>query len=119
MIPNEYELMLGNYVIDELTGEWMEVTELAVNRIVATVINRDKFPLPDGWKMAPIPLTQEVIKRFPFSKSNDLYRYAMFSFFAEDDFFIFYDGSIRTRLDYVHQLQNLFYTITGKRLKLI
>jgi hypothetical protein len=64
----------------------------------------------------PIPLTEEWLLKFGFEKSSK-------HIFKKDGFLISLDivfevflGNIVVEIKYVHQLQNLFYCLSGKEL---
>ena len=67
-------------------------------------------------ELEPIPLTEEWLLKFEFERN----KYALNSFIKNDviistDKFIYMS---RTKLKYVHQLQNLYFALTGEELKL-
>lgn len=120
------ELMIGNYVMDRVSGEWMIVEELGEN-ITASLINRDKYPLPDGWQMAYIPLTPEVLEKVGFEKkglgghNNDIFEFksimiadaSMVSNFAYCfQYRIDNDGKkYFVALNYLHEVQKLYLSL--------
>lgn len=50
------KLMLGNYFQDQ-NGNLLVVDELTSENVIFKVVDRSKFPLPDGWKAEPITTT--------------------------------------------------------------
>ena len=128
------ELRIGSLLKDNLTGEWLRVTDLSEN-IVAEVINRDKYPLPDGWQMAPIPLTPEILEKagFIFVHKTNQYGWYLtvenrslcwchsdyvsleFNAGQHDDYS---HALFEFPCKHVHQLQNLFYCLTGTELNI-
>lgn len=106
--PSEFRL--GNYVMDAISGEWMVVDELGEN-IGAVLINRDKYPLPGGWQMAPIPLTADTIQKMGFKKCS-CGGYKVNKFHLDKDFM--YNNKVK--LHNLHQLQNLYHLLTGEEL---
>ena len=107
------ELRIGNYI--EYNGE---IIKLDGSLLCCYIQNELEFPLN------PIPLTEEILLKFGFkekSKSKNFYL-GNFRFHiskpANYDGFIFCDGYdvITDKIKYVHQLQNLFYSIIGKEL---
>ena len=86
------DLRIGNYVMDRVSGEWMVTTKTGKS-IGATVINRDKDPLPDGWEMVGIELTPEIWKKLGFEQ-------------------------MRPSCTYLHEFQNHFREITGEELRI-
>ena len=76
----------------------------------------------------PIPLTEEWLKRFGFEQMK---LYTGDNCFVKEKFCVLCDGqlkncdlrltfdsdqTIRIKLDYVHQLQNLYFALTGEEL---
>lgn len=131
MIKNT-ELRLGNYVQDTVSGEWMIVDELGKS-VGATLINRDKYPLPDGWQMGYIPLTPEVMKKCGFKKGrgkhNDQWElnvdiYLNFRLHEEDYSLEIFDKEENSITPYcehlknLHTLQNLYFALTGEELEI-
>ena len=125
--PNE--LRLGNLLQDD-NGNIMTVEELKVDGLICRVIDREKYPLPQGWHCQPIPLTEEWLLKFGFehaytSSYPEYTRYCINSFSVSSwgkqkliclgDFESEYDIEIQ----HVHQLQNLYFALTGEELKLI
>ena len=101
------------------------------------VIDRSKFPLPDGWKASGIPLTKEILKRAGFSEKG--YRYGFIGIDINSggvttDFVLTYPGVLGpfqkyfafdfevgrlpkfVQFEYLHQLQNFFFVMTGEEL---
>ena len=73
----------------------------------------------------PIPLTEEWLLKFGFVYDADSltfdYEYNHFVFYLERDFkdietFSFDSSFTETKVKYVHQLQNLYFALTGKEL---
>lgn len=119
------DFRIGNYVMDEVSGELMVISELGEN-IVATVVNRDKYPLPDGWQMAPIPITAEWLLRCEFEISSDEYGGWLSPSVNDERWRVRpADGHFYWKLEMsttpvifsgVHHLQNWFYFLTGEEL---
>ena len=123
------ELRIGSLLKDNLTGEWLRVTDLSEN-IVAEVINRDKYPLPDGWQMAPIPLTPEILEKAGFIMKDEGYLLTLDTVVEINQICIEYDWSVSIGdvnangffasnigiCKYVHQLQNIIFSLTGEEL---
>jgi hypothetical protein len=118
---NAKELRIGNMVIDH---EWNYY-----HRVKATELS---FGDEDGGiGFEPIPLTEEILLRCGFKKvydgkqmselkfGNILVAIAsdsiqLYFFFGEEMQLIFDDHSA---FQYLHQLQNLFFALTGKELQ--
>ena len=127
------ELMIGNFFHDKLTGELLAVSGLAEKEIGYTVIDRDKFPLPDGWSAEPIPLTKQWLWNFGFigvvSQSKRINDDIELSLSVGGNIVkcelicetLYDDTTERTithiPIKYVHQLQNLYFALTNKELK--
>jgi hypothetical protein len=111
----------------------MEVTELRIGNFVE--IN-NKIIIMDtrifhavihgfeGYEPKPIPITEYWILKFGFNKSNRLDLgelkpcYVIFSLavmIRHSSFFIDWIGG-NTEIKYVHQLQNLYFALTGEEL---
>lgn len=114
------DLRIGNFLQDSLTGELMIVVELTEKNITADIIDRDKFPLPDGWKMEPIPLTRDIFIRFGAETWGDENEYCKFPDQAYPfdyldqgtGFQVFDDNGVKVVfLEFVHELQNFYRSI--------
>lgn len=75
--------------------------------------------------LSPIKLTEEWLIKFGFSKME--YRTLGKDCFYDDNFYtinflyesmVFYIEHLETNINYVHQLQNLYYSLTGIELKI-
>lgn len=78
-----------------------------------------------GFHLKPIPLTEEWLVKFGFYETpnsefvkywtkNDVVLYN--EYYHEKPFFVLSGRSIRHGLQYVHQLQNLYFALTGEEL---
>lgn len=125
---NAKEFRIGNYARDEVSKEWMVVDEIGAN-VGAVLVNRDKYPLPDGWQMEYIPLTPEIFDKAGFSISLGGYKKLGFklSLFhngykgADPDSFICQYNKTEEEfctIKYLHQLQNLYFALTGEELNI-
>jgi hypothetical protein len=121
------ELRIGNLFIDPLTKSYLRVSELTEEgKIVSTVIDRSKFPLPAGWSTEPIPLTPEILEKCGFENQ----KYDEWEAFAYKDtpicahfdgvewcFKYGFDSDLTfAACEYLHQLQNILFAITGEEL---
>ncbi len=113
------ELRIGNLLQDEKTGALLIVDSLTKEDIVLDVIG-DKKPLPDGWQAKPIPLNKEWFERFgldyPRGKIECTWTtLVILSTGVGNDrhYLCDQEGNEVRRLDYVHELQNVLYSITG------
>jgi len=106
------ELRIGNLVGSYNKGEEDRVLTInAQNILVEAKANKQGYT-----RYRPIPLTEEWLLKFGFERN----KYALTSFIKNDviistDKFIYMS---RTKLKYVHQLQNLYFALTGEELKL-
>lgn len=123
------DLRINNLFRDSLTGELLQVKDLSYDKegaIKFYVINREKFPLPEGWHAEPIPLTEEWLLKFHFDKFDEgSYSGIWMQDKTErclsrgDEGYYYSDlnGQPYSRnIKYVHQIQNLFFALTGEEL---
>jgi hypothetical protein len=113
---NTNELRIGNLCQDKISGALLKVSFY--------VIDRNLFPLQPGWQAEPIPLTEEWLLRFGFEKNDNnqfiLMEGSVDILFNKDLNGWTCDGinfSINMT-EHVHQLQNLYFVLTGEELKL-
>lgn len=130
------ELRIGNYVEYNLSsGAFYDGTE--INPIKIITINSDKdfcnfIKLDDDTdnvydfdEIRLIPLTEEWLKKFGFKYFepqkgfiyNIHFRLVFKSDFIVNQFSLYIDGNLwPIDIKYVHQLQNLYYVLTGVEL---
>lgn len=69
----------------------------------------------------PIPLTPEVLERYGLKNDDGYYHNEDYSFSIEErdnEYFYEYDGrNIGKGCKYLHQLQNLYFVLTGEELE--
>ena len=119
-----------------MTGAVLSVCDLSDENTVVgfRVLDRAKFPLPEGWHAEPIPLTEEWMIKLPFEPDSDAngwqmkisehaflwwgkYERVIRLVFTEVDYsYPLYLRSPTFHLQFVHQLQNLFFALTGEEL---
>ena len=103
------ELRIGNYVNKH--GNLNIIDGIAIG-FISTSIGGAIFQN----KIEPILLTEEWLLKFGFYKSNVT---ARIDLYPEDDGVYFYfniDPAKRVKIEYVHQLQTLFFALTGEEL---
>ena len=117
------ELRLGNLLQDKLTKSFLIVTDLSENAITTKDIDSTNYPL-NRWRVAePIPLTPEILVKAGFVKSinfdNTYIKLIKGESFilkdCKDGTFFVYTG---IRCQYLHQLQNLYFALTGEELNI-
>ena len=128
------ELRIGNYLQNEIDKSLLVVCGLRENEIMTTVSERSKYPLPIGWKAQPIPLTEEWLLKFGFNpaKSTPILGW-YFIDTGKFEFEILFgvqrldgkrDGKYKVYvcnnylcdIFYIHDLQNLYFALTGEEL---
>jgi len=106
------ELRLGNFVFDEFGN----VEQLTIDALRA-YLRLSKYNQMD---CKPIPLTEEWLERFGFEEDDSVGWLKRFD--KSDSFFIdlsfMYWGENSVKLTHVHQLQNLYFALTGEELEL-
>jgi hypothetical protein len=130
---NPKQCMVGNYFQDSLSGEKLildEITRNDANDLVLglVVIDRDKYPLSNGWQAVPIPLTRELLFLCGFELQKGLLAHR---YFKKDDLELersaegflrimvtqFCTFRFETEYKFLHEIQNLYFSLTGKELE--
>ena len=125
------ELRLGNLLQDKLTKSFLIVTDLSENAITTKDIDRTNYPL-NKWRVAePIPLTPEILVKAGFAvaftsdpqspNASKKYTLGLFKIHQPDEdapFLYFFSEDYDVRLKYLHQLQNLYFSLTGEELNI-
>jgi len=108
----------------------MKATQLRIGNItslgIVFLINQDVFSVIDSkgdWfkntltEIKPIPLTEEWLIKLGAKKDKIDNTYYLSQLEIMLPNFFRYKTSIISRIDYVHQLQNLYFALTGEELK--
>jgi hypothetical protein len=108
----------------------MKATELRIGNItslgIVFLINQDVFSVIDSkgdWfkntltEIKPIPLTKEWLIKLGAKKDKIDNTYYLSELEIMLPNFFRYKTSIISRIDYVHQLQNLYFALIGEELK--
>jgi len=121
------ELRIGNlvyyYVQDKIEGDHDVLNTIDYEDLRIIFGNGDT-------DYKPIPLTEEWLLKFgfTFAKKRKTYRIYFHSLqfrgidnkirmnMADDGFFYFYVYNATIHIEYVHQLQNLYFALTGNEL---
>ena len=113
---NPQELRIGNYISNK--------KDILFNVLPEDIETISKFP--DNYN--PIPLTEEWLLRLGFHKgsipepdgSRCYYKGMLDVIFKTSNGFIYsnHKPSGHTKIEYLHQLQNLYFALTGVELEL-
>ena len=115
------ELIIGNYVeyrIQDELDDRKEWWELSI--IDSTDLQILESGIDDDYRA--IPLTEEILLKFGFFEKLGNYELENFRFHISQpmnfDGFVFCEGYsvITDKIQFVHQLQNLFFALTGEEL---
>jgi hypothetical protein len=119
------ELRIGNWVKSNVSGNDFRFTSYHFNDL-----NQILSCTPPKPRLEPIPLTEEWLVKFGFEKRDVPYqrRWLLNDFEIEKQgnlfAYVIWDESaphltqFRGHSKYVHQLQNLYFALTGKELTL-
>jgi hypothetical protein len=118
------ELRIGNYV----EGIGMEEPIRKILDAIGYNYETEKYELDalDIQNFKPIPLTEEWLVKFGFEKNKD----GLFNLFNQSEVPILLNPDLNgwtcdginfsiNNTQYVHQLQNLYFALTGEELKII
>jgi hypothetical protein len=99
----ENELRIGNWVLSPTQGE---------------IQIENGWQIDEGEEVKPIPLTEEWLEKFGFEYSDlngdsGLWKIPPFQIYGKYNQFLY---DYRLDVNYVHQLQNLYFALTGEEL---
>ena len=109
-------LSAGNYVLDVASDEHKIVYGISYLELhdMSFVQYKNEFDKPATFLIEPIPLTLEWLLKFGFN-GTDIDNYTIV--LSNGNFFILdCPVPIATNIYYVHELQNLYFALTGKQL---
>ena len=106
------ELRIGNLVY--LWHNALEYSEFEANYTAIRQIHQGIEAY------TPIPLTEEWLLKFGFEKDCDIYTLGVYTMYSDDNndlyFCFFMYGDWEKKIEHVHQLQNLYFALTGEEL---
>lgn len=123
------ELRIGNWVNVQPHNKYAQIIEIKSGRLDNRDFVRISSPNLDTQftveisQINPIPLTEEILLKAGFEKDIE-------SLFYRNSFIIaktktrwaFYHNGLTggelARIDYIHELQNLIFALTGKEIKI-
>lgn len=112
---NVKELRIGNYVIDNL--EICQVIQIEANGNVMTSCT-SKFPISNVEDLKPVELTQEILLKCGFeSKYFGIKTFYNPLMELDHDFYLM-GVDYGVKIKHLHQLQNLYFVLTGKELEI-
>ena len=121
------ELRIGNYVmIDTINklGVIVRVISIENGHILATEEKGAIQLLRDVKDVKPIPLTKELLLKCGMkisfkNETGELYKFVVKGFLVNPHITVKYGNPItfRSREIYLHDLQNIYYVLTGEELE--
>jgi hypothetical protein len=120
------ELRIGNLVLFAQESTVFKVMDIDLNGI--GVDDGDERTWIEIDQFEGVPITEELLLKFGFEKnfiSPNVERYSVDGFAInsysnkeDGDYFWlgYYMNSINKHIEYVHQIQNLYFALTGKEL---
>ena len=117
---------IGNLAKDNLTNETLICSGLSCDvdgkngQMSFTVIDRSKYPLPNGWQAEEIKLTDEWLKLLGFEHDLDSNTFSLspMTLYKQDGIFWCDVGWDNIDIISVNELQNLFFALTRIELEL-
>lgn len=114
------ELRIGNHYTDK--GIWLTASEIRADQVLCITKNKEGILTVYTKNPKPIKLTRVILGSFGFEKRDGFYEYHLShdTVLIEGDkngfyeVFLLHDDNIRVK--YLHELQNIFFVLTGKEL---
>ena len=115
------ELMVGNLIYFE--GETCKVLSIDGHGVDVLFLGSGEEVWIDLFQFTPIPLTEEWLLKLGFSDSFTEFKINNFVIAKDNDLFYYQFENYQVeipdvKLQYVHQLQNLYFALTGEELEL-
>ena len=103
------ELRIGNY---------LEIDQYPNDRVIVQIENGNAIDQCLKLNPKPIPLTEEFFELCGFEKDNRVnWRLKSGYYWIEvNRYSVYINGQQVVLIDYVHQLQNIWFALTGKEL---
>jgi hypothetical protein len=109
------ELRIGNIIKLSESNEIFMAYEICSSGF--RVRNKNEDTWIEEWQFEGIELTEELFLKFGFFKKARLYfLYKDLKITVSDGKFYFFTFHFDVELKYVHQLQNLYFALTGEEL---
>jgi len=123
------ELRIGNYVDYSVNRSYFQGMIRTINNSSCNItgigqwspLHTIKFKI-----IEPIPLTEEWLLKFGFEILNDCkvgYEYRLTSghiiTFLNDELYCYLDAMALDDIKHIHQLQNLYFALTGEELTMV
>lgn len=110
------ELRIGNLFIEETSNKIIEVIGLEKNRIIFSGMFLNE------WQLKPISLTEEWLLKFGYIQIKGIHRtYSKTKYNDNTTIYNYRDylhQQTGIKIEFVHQLQNLYFALTGEELML-
>lgn len=116
------ELRIGNWIHNPIQGINFQVDLATIGNVMRDNDKRNK--VPDYSLYKPIPITEEIILKCGFDKNSYYYihkkTYFIFTFglgLCYINIDSMFESFSRDETKHLHQLQNLYFAITGEELE--
>lgn len=107
------DLRLGNWVLFDVEEVYEQITPRRIGFISQANSKGHNHPFK------PIPLTEEILLKCGFDKVREYFTiYNEFDVFKDNKGYYTHINCGNIYLNSLHQLQNLFYTLTGEELQI-
>ena len=114
------EVRAGNLAQDQQGNVLMVVGfDVETKNVVYQVVDRSKYPLPDGWSAEPIPFDKTWLNRCGFPELNStmdlLFNYDVcLTRFKNGLFILGHELHDEKEVKFVHEFQNIVRILTGE-----
>ena len=111
------DLRIGNYVND-FKGDVKQLNEITGVFEIAGVRFESEMNLPITLHISPIPLTEEWLEKLGFEKALNGWWDESENWCCNNNDFYLGAKMFLAKVDYVHQLQNLYFALNQKELSI-
>lgn len=114
------DLRIGNFVygLNEFQGTALPICSLHSDNTLRLSVGKDSIGCFSANVIEPIEIDFDWLEKFQFKYNEETECYHYYNLII-NKLFVMMDIDIHVHIKYVHQLQNLYFTLTGYELECV